>query len=71
MFALTMTTSPFCPHKMMVIEPDDHPTRTLTWKPMAFLSHIKRRTNDDRFSDTTGDLVLLQLQPRCPNPGPT
>jgi len=24
-------------------------TRTLTWKPLTFLSHIKSRTNDDRF----------------------
>ena len=36
-------------HEMMVIEPDENPTRTLTWKSMDFLSHIKRRTNDDRF----------------------
>ena len=34
---------------MMVIEPSEHPTRTLTWKPIVFLSHIKRRTNDDCF----------------------
>ncbi len=25
------------------------PTLTLTWKPLSFLSHIKCRTNDDRF----------------------
>jgi hypothetical protein len=37
-------------HRMMVvIEPGENPTRTLTWKSLVFLSHIKRRTNDDRF----------------------
>ena len=35
-------------HEMMVIEPGENPTRTLIWKPMDFLSHIKCRTNDDR-----------------------
>ena len=25
---------------------------TLTWKPLVFLSHIKRRSNDDRFSSS-------------------
>jgi hypothetical protein len=37
-------------HEMSVIEPSENPCRTLTWKPLAFLSHIKCRTNDDRFS---------------------
>ncbi len=32
---------------MMVIEPDENLTRTLTCKQMAFLSHIKSRSNDD------------------------
>ena len=36
------------PHEMMTIEPGKNPTRTLTWKPLAYLS-IKCRTNDDRF----------------------
>ena len=31
------------------IEPGENPTRTLTWKPLGFLGHIKCRTNDDRF----------------------
>ena len=37
------------PHEMFALEPGDPPSRTLTWKPLGFLSHIKRRTNDDRF----------------------
>ena len=37
-------------HEMAAIEPSEIPSRTLTWKPLAFLSHIKRRSNDDRFS---------------------
>ena len=37
--------------EMTDIEPDDGeiPPRKLTWKPLGFLSHIKRRTIDDRF----------------------
>ena len=27
------------PHEMMVIEPGENPTRTLTWKPLACLRH--------------------------------
>ena len=37
------------PHEMFSLESGDPPSRTLTWKPLGFLSHIKRRTNDDRF----------------------
>ena len=33
------------PFEMESTEPVENPTRTLTWKPLAFLSHIKRRTN--------------------------
>ena len=36
------------PYEMFALEPGDPPSRTLTWKPLGFLSHIKRRTNDDR-----------------------
>jgi len=36
-------------YEMFVLEPGDPPSRTLTWKSLGFLSHIKRRTNDDRF----------------------
>ena len=32
---------------MLVIEPDEIPSRMLTWK-LVFLSHIKRRSHDDR-----------------------
>ncbi len=39
-------------YEMTVIEPGENPSRTLTWKPLDFLSHIKRRTNDDRFSSS-------------------
>jgi hypothetical protein len=34
---------------MYTLEPGETPTRTLNWNPLGFLSHIKRRTNDDRF----------------------
>ena len=37
------------PHEMGAIEPGENPTRMLNWKSLAFLGHIKRRTNDDRF----------------------
>ena len=37
------------PHEMHALEPGDPPSRTLSWKPLGFLSHVKRRTNDDRF----------------------
>ncbi len=37
------------PHEMFALEPGDPPSRTLSWKTLGFLSHIKRRTNDDRF----------------------
>ncbi len=37
------------PYEMYALESGDPPSRTLTWKPLGFLSHIKRRTNDDRF----------------------
>ncbi len=37
------------PFEMYTLESDETPTRTLNWNPLVFLSHIKRRTNDDRF----------------------
>ena len=37
-------------HEMTDIEPSEIPSCTLTWKPLTFLNHIKRRSNDDRFS---------------------
>ncbi len=36
-------------HEMTTIEPSEIPSRTLAWTPLAYLSHIKRRSNDDRF----------------------
>ena len=37
------------PHEMYALEPGETPSRILTWKPLGFLCHIKRRTNDDLF----------------------
>ena len=37
------------PHELYALEPGEMPSRILSWKPLGFLSHIKRRTNDDRF----------------------
>ena len=37
------------PFEMYRIEPGEPPSRTLNWKPLGFLSHIKRRTNGNRF----------------------
>jgi hypothetical protein len=31
------------------LETGEPPSHFLNWKPLGFLSHIKRRTNDDRF----------------------
>ena len=45
-------------HEMAAIEPSEIPSRTLTWKPLAFLSHIKRRSNDDRFSASQGESFI-------------
>jgi hypothetical protein len=36
-------------HEMMTIEPGEKPTRMLTWKTTAFLSHIQSRSHDDHF----------------------
>ena len=45
-------------YEMETIEPGENSSRTLTWKPLAFLSHIKLRTNDDRFSSSQGESFL-------------
>jgi hypothetical protein len=37
------------PFEMYAIEPGEPPSRYLSWKPLGFLSNIKRRTNSDRF----------------------
>jgi hypothetical protein len=39
-------------HEMAAIEPSEIPSRTLSWKPLVWLSHIKCRSNDDRFSSS-------------------
>jgi hypothetical protein len=33
-----------------IFKPSEIPSRTLTWKPLDYLSHIKCHSNDDRFS---------------------
>ena len=58
---------PTSPHEMVTIEPGEKPSRTLTWKPLTFISHIKCRTNDDRFSSSqwesfSYDLLATDLQ---------
>ncbi len=35
------------PHEMYALEPGDIPSRILSWKALEFLSHVKRRSNDD------------------------
>jgi hypothetical protein len=37
------------PFEMYALEPGETPSHTLKWRPLGFLSHIKRRTIDDRF----------------------
>jgi hypothetical protein len=37
------------PFEMYALEQCEPPSRTLNWNPLGFLSHIKHRTNDDRF----------------------
>ena len=36
-------------HEIAAIEPSEIPSRTLAWTTLAYLSHIKSRSNDDRF----------------------
>ena len=38
-------------HEMTDIEPSEIPSRTLVWTPLAYLNHIKCRSNDNRLSD--------------------
>jgi hypothetical protein len=37
------------PFEMYALESGEQQSRTLNWKPLGFLSHLKRRANDDRF----------------------
>jgi hypothetical protein len=46
-------------HEMYALEPGDIPSRILSWKALGFLSHVKRRSNDDRFPIDLGGMVLL------------
>ena len=55
-------------HEMTTIEPGEKPSRTLTWKPLVFLSHIKCRTNDDRFSDSQWEFFFFSIL-GVPTPG--
>ena len=34
-------------HEMAAIEPTEIPSRTIAWTPLAYFSHIKRRSHDD------------------------
>ena len=45
-------------HEMTGIEPSEIPSRTRTWKPLAYLSHINRRSNDDRFSSSRWESLI-------------
>ena len=36
-------------HEMTVIEPSEIPSRAISRTPLVYLSHIKCRSNDDRF----------------------
>jgi hypothetical protein len=38
------------PFEMYTIQSGEPPSRSLSWKPLGFLSHIKQCTNRDRFS---------------------
>ena len=37
------------PFEMHALDPGETPSRSLNWKPLGFLSYIKRRTIGDRF----------------------
>ncbi len=45
-------------HEMSAIEPSEIPSRTLVWTPLAYLSHIKRRSNDDRFLTSQWETLI-------------
>ena len=62
-------------HEMMAIEPGEQPSRKLTWKPTAWISHIMRRSHDDRlrlpvweawFCSTLGVPIPALLENPCP-----
>jgi hypothetical protein len=45
-------------HEMTDIEPSEIPSLTLAWTPLAYLSHIKCRTNDDRFLTSQSEAFI-------------
>jgi hypothetical protein len=62
-------------HEMMAIESGEKPSRKLIWKPTAWISHIVRRSHDDRlpmlvweawFCSTLGVPIPALVE----NPGP-
>ncbi len=48
-------------HEMSAIEPSEISSRTLTWKPLVFLIHIKCRSNDDRFSVSQWESFICSI----------
>ena len=47
---------------MAAIEPTEIPSRTIAWTPLAYLSHIKCRSHDDRFlASQWEDLICSSL----------
>ena len=45
-------------HEMSAIEPSEIPSRTLVWTPLDYLSHIKRRSNNDRFLTSQWETLI-------------
>ena len=43
---------------MTTIKPTEIPSRTIAWTPLAYLSHIKRRSHDDRFWDSQWEALI-------------
>jgi hypothetical protein len=48
-------------HEMAAIEPTEIPSRTLVWTPLTYLSHIKRRSHDDRFLDSQLEALICSI----------
>jgi hypothetical protein len=48
-------------HEMAAIEPSEIPSRTLAWTPLDYLSHIKRRSNDDRFLASQWEALICSI----------
>ncbi len=54
-------------HEMTTIEPSEIPSRTLDWTTLTYLSHIKCRSNDDRFLVSQWE-SLIWSTPDVPTP---